>query len=145
MSLYRLIYASRARQGLSFPDLRDIMEKSERNNGVAGITGMLGFGDEMFLQILEGGRRIISQTYHRIAQDPRHYEPELIEFGPIEERSFGVWSMKLVQLGQMDPGKLGALRLRYSSTTNFNPSVMSAQQCLRFMVEMNALLGGSGY
>lgn len=137
MTLYRLIYASRARHGLSFPDLRDIMEKSEHNNPILGLTGFLCFGDGMFLQALEGGRRAISQKYHRIAQDERHCEPELIEFVSIPERQFGSWSMRLVQMGSLDPGYVAATQLKYSSSREFNPAVMTAEQCLRFMADLH--------
>jgi len=77
MALHRLIYLSYARPGIGYSDLRDIMDKSEVNNAKAGVTGMLCFGNNIFLQILEGNRKIVNQTYHRIVQDDRHHSPEI--------------------------------------------------------------------
>ncbi|MEN9266671.1 MAG: BLUF domain-containing protein, partial [Thermostichales cyanobacterium BF4_bins_65] len=62
MSLHRLIYISRARQDIGYYDLRDIQDKSERNNSRDGISGMLCYGNGLFLQILEGSRTAISST-----------------------------------------------------------------------------------
>jgi hypothetical protein len=96
MALYRLVDVSQAIAGLEYPDLVEILEKSERNNKKVGITGMLSFGDSMFLQVLEGSRRVISQTYNRILLDKCHVNAELIDFLEIEHRDFSLWSMKVV-------------------------------------------------
>ncbi len=79
MNLCRLIYSSYASPDTGYEDLKDIMEKSERNNRRDGLTGVLCYGDSMFLQVLEGNRKIVSKTYHRIATDKRHHTPALIE------------------------------------------------------------------
>jgi hypothetical protein len=144
MSLYRLTYSSQAFPNMSYPDLLDIMQKSEKNNPPVGLTGMLCYGNFMFLQILEGSRSWISQTYHRILQDPRHFNPEIIECTEISQRSFAEWSMKVVELGSFYPQKAKSLQLKYSSATEFQPSTMSPQQCLNFMVELEKLYHSQG-
>ncbi len=84
---------SYAAPNLEYPDLLDIMQKSEENKYTAAITGMLCNGDSMFLQILEGDRKLVSQTYNRINNDKRHFDSELIEFTNTDDRLFSVWSM----------------------------------------------------
>jgi len=93
MSLSRLFYLSYAAPNLEYPDLLDIMQKSEENKYTAAIIGMLCNGDSMFLQILEGDRKLVSQTYNRINNDKRHFDSELIEFTNTDDRLFSVWSM----------------------------------------------------
>ena len=137
MTLYRLIYVSQAVSGLEYPDLVEILDKSERNNRKVGITGMLGFGDSMFLQVLEGSRRLVSQTYNRILLDKRHANAELIDFSEIEYRDFGVWSMKVVQLGNQV--EVRALVLKYSSSDTFSPISMTGKQSLKFLRELTEL------
>ena len=137
MTLYRLIYVSQAISGLEYPDLVEILDKSERNNRKVGITGMLGFGDSMFLQVLEGSRRLVSQTYNRILLDKRHVNAELIDFSEIEYRDFGVWSMKVVQLGNQV--EVRALVLKYSSSDTFSPISMTGKQSLKFLRELTEL------
>ncbi|MEA5616427.1 BLUF domain-containing protein [Cronbergia sp. UHCC 0137] len=133
MSLYRLIYSSYGIPDLGYHDLKDIMEKSEKNNQSDGITGLLCYGDSIFLQILEGDRTIISQTYHRIALDQRHHTPELIECVPIESRLFGIWSMKAVTLSDLNSEEVRNLILKYSASITLQPHTMTSQQCLNFM------------
>ncbi|MDR9405322.1 MAG: BLUF domain-containing protein [Halothece sp. Uz-M2-17] len=140
MVLCRLIYASEAIAGLAYPELKDIMEKSEKNNTPVGITGMLCFGNDKFLQILEGERSQVSATYERILQDDRHYKSEIIEFVEIESRLFTNWSMKVVQMGEQFPKKLKELSLKYSSYPTFDPTAMTQAQCLEFMKELSAFI-----
>jgi hypothetical protein len=137
MAIYRLIYVSQAVAGLEYPDLVDILEKSERNNKKVGITGMLSFGDSMFLQVLEGSRRVVSQTYNRILLDKRHVNAELIDFSEIEQRDFSLWSMKVVQLGTQS--EVRDLILKYSSSDTFSPISMTGQQSLNFLRELTEL------
>ncbi|MFN3926269.1 MAG: BLUF domain-containing protein [Pseudanabaenaceae cyanobacterium] len=139
MRLCRLIYSSYAVPNLNYPDLRDIMEKSEQNNQQIGLTGMLCYGDGMFLQILEGGREAVNRTYQRICNDQRHYNLEIIECVEVEHRLFPVWSMKTVQLGSYYPERVKELLLKYSPSTTFLPQRMSTSQCLHFMLELRTL------
>ncbi|MDP5016175.1 BLUF domain-containing protein [Anabaena sp. UHCC 0187] len=139
MNLYRLIYSSYAKSDLEYHDLKAIMQKSEKNNQAEGITGLLCYGDSIFLQILEGDRTVISKTYHRIALDTRHHTPELIECIPIESRLFGVWSMKAVNISDLNSQQVRNLILKYSPSTTLQPHTMTAQQCLNLMQALAAL------
>ena len=69
-------------------DLKEILDVSEKHNSENGITGLLCYGNQTFLQILEGEWEEVNKTYHRIAQDTRHHTPRLIECLPITVRSF---------------------------------------------------------
>lgn len=141
MSLHRLLYLSTARPDLAYPDLRDIMAKSEVNNERDGITGILCFGNNRFVQALEGSRKMISETYARILNDPRHTDPELVEFGPIDCRYFTKWSMRLIQWDRNEPAAIRDIRMKYCSGALFDPSTMNAQQCLNLLMDMHALSG----
>lgn len=140
MLLVRLIYCSRATGQLGYSDLKDILEKSDKNNPLVGITGMLCYGNSMFLQLLEGDRKAVSETYSRIDRDERHTEAEIIEMAEIEHRLFGDWSMKLVQLGSDAPTSARRLVIKYSGSHQFAPQLMSARQCLHFLTELYTTL-----
>lgn len=136
MILCRLIYSSEAVSGLAYPELKDIMQKSEKNNTPVGISGMLCFGNEQFLQMLEGDRQAVSTTYERILKDERHYNSQIIEFVEIESRLFTNWSMKVLQMGEQFPKQMKELSLKYSSSPDFDPTIMTSHQCLEFMKEL---------
>jgi hypothetical protein len=137
MALYRLIYVSQAVAGLEYPDFIQILQKSEFNNKQVGITGMLVFGDSMFLQVLEGSRGTISQTYNRILLDKRHVNAELIDFSEIEHRNFTVWSMKLIELNNQPEAR--DIILKYSNSQTFSPISMTSKQSLNFLREITEL------
>jgi len=139
MNLCRLIYSSYASPDTGYEDLKDIMEKSERNNRRDGVTGVLCYGDSMFLQVLEGNRKIVSKTYHRIATDKRHHTPALIECVSAESRLFQNWSMHAVKLVDLNAEEVRQLILQYSDTTTFQPDLMTAQQCLKFIYKLSEL------
>jgi Sensors of blue-light using FAD len=139
MTLCRLIYSSYAAPNLSYLDLVDIMEKSEKNNKPVAITGMLCYGNSMFLQVLEGDRKLITQTYNRIIGDHRHFDSEIIDFSEIESRVFGEWSMKVVQLDEFMAEQVKKLLLKYSGDLKFPLGAMNPRQSLSFMVELSAI------
>ena len=142
MALYRLIYVSQAISGLEYPDFIEILQKSEFNNTQVGITGMLVFGDTMFLQVLEGSRRLVSETYNRILLDKRHVNAELIDFSEIDHRNFGVWSMKLVQINNQP--EVRDVILKYSNSNVFSPISMTGKQSLDFLREITELYERGG-
>ncbi len=139
MNLCRLIYSSYANASLTYQDLKEILTKSQKNNQGDGITGLLCYGDSMFLQILEGDRRMVSQTYHRISLDDRHHTPVLIECVPVEERCFEFWSMRTIKLIDLEAEKLRNLIVKFSGTTTFKPDLMTPSQCLKFMQALDNL------
>ena len=136
MNLYRLIYSSQTSTELSPEDLKDISDVSQKNNQIDGITGILCYGNLMFLQILEGEHQQVSKTYHRIVQDKRHHTPILIKCVPIKNRLFEIWSMQTINLTELADSQMNTLILKYSGSPKFKPNGMSPGQCLNFMQEV---------
>ncbi len=97
--LSRLIYISEPcldrAHGSTIAQLASIMASSKRRNQAASVTGALIYDEASFLQILEGDRRVIWQTFSRIADDERHAGCLLVEMVDVAERSFGNWWMGL--------------------------------------------------
>jgi hypothetical protein len=132
--LVRLMYASRATEPLRPDSLSAIMKKSTANNPAAGVTGVLCFSGQIFLQVLEGGRLQVSKLYNRIAQDPRHRDVVLLDYAEIAERSFASWAM-----GQVDMGRLNAaLLLKYSETAVLDPYAVSGKVSMALFNELVA-------
>lgn len=72
-----------------------ILEKSRRNNGLDGITGLLWADGERFAQVLEGDEEAVGETMERIRADPRHCDITILHDRIVAERHFGDWSMDL--------------------------------------------------
>ena len=132
--LVRLMYASRAIEPVRLETLNAILKKSTANNPVSGVTGVLCFSGEIFLQVLEGGRLPVSKLYNRIAQDPRHTDVVLLSYEEIDERSFAGWSMGQVNMGRLNP----ALLLKYSEAAVLDPYAVSGKVSMALFNELVA-------
>ena len=89
----QLIYASRP---FGYDDLvlTGILAAARRNNARDGITGALICREDLFLQMLEGPRDVVTATFARILRDDRHTEIVNLWSGDIETRLFPGWSMR---------------------------------------------------
>ncbi len=67
--LVRCLYASRLSEPLPASHLDQILEQSRRNNPRRGITGLLCFTVDLFVQVIEGGRDEVSELFGTIVRD----------------------------------------------------------------------------
>lgn len=93
--LVELKYLSEAEGDINVWGLTDIVNASVASNDQHGLTGILFFDHGYFGQILEGDRSAVEETWHRIQNDTRHRNIELLGITEIQERRFPKWSMKL--------------------------------------------------
>jgi hypothetical protein len=88
-----LTYMSRAVGRFSEEDLQQILAVSRVNNQRDGLTGMLLYADEHFIQTLEGEEAAVDAAFTRIGADPRHRDVEVTLRDQVSERNFDAWSM----------------------------------------------------
>lgn len=93
MDLHQLIYVSAAQISFTEDELIELLQQCRDKNSDHNISGMLLYAKGNFMQVLEGDKTALEETYDRIAQDNRHHNLVLIEFEPIAERAFAEWSM----------------------------------------------------
>lgn len=91
------VYLSSARQAFSAADLAQILETSRRRNAAARVSGMLLFGNNRFLQLLEGPGPAVERTYRRVLGDARHRDPMLVYDGIGEPQRFTEWPMAFMR------------------------------------------------
>lgn len=118
--LLRLTYISRTKDSLSSQQLDDILRTARLKNQERGITGVLVFNRDFFLQCIEGSRASINGLLNALVKDDRHYDLQIVQAVEVDERHWGEWSMNYVSANasnQMD-------FLRYSSGKQFNPYLM---------------------
>lgn len=135
MSYQQLIYTSHG-PGLRFPDLMDIIAKAKPRNQVAGISGLLVFGDETFLQLIEGPSRSVNDLYHaRIVRDERHRDIHLINYGSCSDRLFPDWSMGLASVN--DDTRM--LLQQTDGSEQFKPHRWTCDQAIGFLRQRGAM------
>ena len=93
MRLAQLIYMSRP-YGYEPVLLDDILQIARARNRRLGITGTLISRSDLFLQMLEGPRQAISETFARIMDDERHVDVLLVQMNDAEGRLFREWDMR---------------------------------------------------
>ncbi|WP_156862507.1 BLUF domain-containing protein [Casimicrobium huifangae] len=130
--LVRLVYASRAKATLTPAQFEDILAVSRRNNPANGITGVLCTNTFIFLQMLEGGRKEVSETYNRIARDPRHHDVQLLHFEEIMARKFADWSMGKVSFDRLNM----AVLLKHSAKAVLDPYAVSGAVSVALIEEL---------
>lgn len=127
--LMRLIYASETTRPLGPSDVEALLTHARRNNARRDLTGMLLFDSRHFLQVLEGGRRVVSDLYSKLAQDPRHQNLLLLACEAIEQRRFNDWDMGFAAADAAH----AAVYRRHSAAGKLDPSLLSGSTALALL------------
>ena len=98
----RLIYCSQAAYDFAPDELVALLEVSRRNNGPAGLSGMLLYSSQSFLQVLEGDPAALEATYARITADGRHHNLRLLQEIDVAAPLFPDWTMGFEHIDDED-------------------------------------------
>jgi hypothetical protein len=132
--LVRCLYASRPTKPVQADLLDRILEQSRRNNPPRGITGLLCFTSDVFVQVIEGGRDEVCDLYNAIVCDRRHGHIRLLSYEEIGERRFSGWTMGQVNVDTVNR----ALLLKYSEKAALDPFGSPAQATMALLTELVA-------
>ena len=132
--LVRLLYASRATQGIDEDLQKSIVQRSQTYNLEHGITGVLCTYPEggIFLQVLEGARAPVNSLFNNIVRDRRHQQVTILAYEEIEERRFAGWRMGSVDLKRVNVSTI----LRFSEKAVLDPFRMSGAAGLALLQEL---------
>ncbi|MFN3313351.1 MAG: BLUF domain-containing protein [Hyphomonas sp.] len=108
--LFRLVYVSTARAGLTEADIEDILDASQSNNDERYITGYLVHNGPSFMQLIEGPRAEVDEIFRRILADARHTGVVRILAEWCLTRAFPEWSMNYFRVDR--PGSVGSMIAR---------------------------------
>jgi hypothetical protein len=98
MQTHQLIYKSSPTVALTPTQLRQLLPAWRASNHAAAISGLLLYGEESVMQVLEGPAAHVHNIYKRIARDRRHYNVYILADGPVPVRAFKEWHMGFVHL-----------------------------------------------
>lgn len=132
--LVRLLYASRPAAPLTTAVVDSILAQSRTHNPRLGITGVLCYSQDLFLQVLEGGRDEVCELYNTIVRDERHDHVRILSYEEIAERRFGNWTMGHVDVTTVNP----SLLLKYAELPVLNPFNCSGKASLALLDELLA-------
>lgn len=103
--MHELIYRSRAAAPFDRAEIGRILATARRVNAENGVTGLLLYSDESFLQVLEGDEDVVGATFARIEADPRHRDLVVLVDGPVASRAHPDWTMGFHHLDP-EPGRV---------------------------------------
>lgn len=94
MSVFQLIYRSKANAYFSDEDLIVLLRQCRTKNVEKNVTGLLLYGYGSFIQLLEGEEKTVLDLYsNRIVLDSRHRDPVILHKNRTQQRLFKEWSM----------------------------------------------------
>lgn len=121
--MIRLVYVSTCSDNVADADIQSLLQAAERRNPRQGISGMLCWSGEFFLQCIEGDRAPVTECFARILTDTRHHSIELILSAPTSVRWFSQWGMGFSRLLSSH-----AVDLPVSTGGSFNPYLLQASE-----------------
>lgn len=106
MQIQQLIYQSSATVAITPAQLQYLLPAWRNYNHSVGISGLLLYGEDGIMQVLEGPAESVHHCYERIARDARHYNVCMLADELVSARAFSQWSMGFVQLDAPDFSRL---------------------------------------
>lgn len=100
MVTFQLVYVSLATHPFSADDLLSLLQMSRENNQRAGVSGILLYKEQRFLQLLEGDEASVCATFQRIQRDSRHHDITVLLENETDMRDFDDWSMAFENLDE---------------------------------------------
>ena len=91
--MHHIIYLSWATAPFTNAQLQSLLALARRRNAELAVTGILLYGNERFVQVLEGEQEVVKELYAHIRQDARHDNFITFADKPILQRSFKDWAM----------------------------------------------------
>ena len=98
MDLVALTYISRSAPDQTPQDVDAIHRAALTYNPLDGITGLLIYNGNGFMQIIEGAESAINDLMTRIAADIRHLDLEIRDRRSVKRRCFPHWTMHRVDV-----------------------------------------------
>jgi len=100
--MFYLIYVSSAKKLMDDDELLSLLHEVRKKNSRLGITGMLLYQKGTFMQMLEGDKKTVLDTYAKIKKDDRHKNILTMFTEDIDERNFEDWSMGFFNMDKAD-------------------------------------------
>jgi hypothetical protein len=91
--MHHIIYLSRATAPFTDDQLHELLEQARVRNATLDVTGLLLYGSQQFMQVLEGEEAAVRTIYEAIKRDPRHQNVTAYADKGIEQRAFAGWDM----------------------------------------------------
>lgn len=127
LALHHLIYMSESTQEMNPTEIDSLIKLARFNNFTHGVTGLLLYGEQKFIQILEGQQDNVAFIFEKILMDKRHHSIKVVANTAIEKRMFTNWNMGLILFAE-HPNLIEQLSqqsandIQFTSLSHYNAS-----------------------
>jgi hypothetical protein len=129
--MHHIIYLSWTTAPFTDTQLQQLLVRARRRNAELAVTGILFYGNERFMQVLEGEEDTVRELYAQIRQDARHGNILTFANKPVAQRAFTEWAMAFQSvtpqqlediIGHLGPTNVpvNTARLPYTDVTLFD-------------------------
>jgi hypothetical protein len=132
--IFQLVYGSTGTRPFTALELAELLRKARMKNQCCGVTGMLLYFDQSFLQILEGDPAVVGALFNQISQDPRHSGVRVFHQGDAAQRDFPDWSMAFRSLSLEEIAEL----TEFNEVTTLAPDQFPAARARAFLKAFRA-------
>lgn len=88
MALFQKVYTSTSVSKISADELNSLIELASKNNAQNEVTSILLFTGVSYLQLLEGNKDKVNQTYQTIIQDRKHSAHLIVCQREVQQRAY---------------------------------------------------------
>lgn len=104
MTCFQLIFTSDATVEVTDQLLLDILLKADKNNRAKGISGLLLYSQNRFIQLIEARQKqTVEAQFAKISKDARHTHVEVLLRQESNELQMAAWAMGFSMIGKEDP------------------------------------------
>ncbi len=90
------LYRSHACGNIDSAEISNIISKARVNNAKMNITGLMVFDGKEFQHVLEGPPAAVQTLLHKLFNDSRHTNLELMAATTVEQRDFANWHLAFI-------------------------------------------------
>ncbi len=130
--MVRLVYISTLTDECNAEERRNILEHARDFNSRNGLTGILCWKKDYFLQWFEGESSKVNELYRSIVNDERHTDVRIVDYSEVPGRTFSDWNMAYIAGNDLTDDIL----FKYSPSWEFNPYNMSGEAICGLLEEV---------
>ncbi|MFG0257346.1 MAG: BLUF domain-containing protein [Phycisphaerales bacterium JB043] len=101
MSLTQLAFYSVPAPHVRDEHVADLVAQTRERNSAHGVTGFLMQREDLFLQVLEGERRVLSRHLETLFMDDRHSNIVVLGWRDIDVRTFPEWDLGYINADEL--------------------------------------------
>ena len=129
----QVIYCSKLLPEYDLKEVYSILKKARETNPELGLSGYLIFGNDCFIQILEGFNAPLTMLMQKIMADKRHTDIKILQDEEIKFLEFQNWAMGFANLTEEFSDELKEYMQEIGQYKSFDPEKLNAKQAKKIL------------